>query len=1210
MPSLGGFEVVGELTVDVLNQILQGAWDNNIIPHSTDIVAGTMFGPYAVADGVVDTPRSGVHLVMDTGINGVKVTLSSEIQVHIANPPIPSAGFFDIQADIDARVPIGVLPGTIHVAALLDTIPRGNVSAHVTSGDPVPGLTLTAIEEFVHAKYVDGTIPSHVNADDVTFLTFTADAWVDIYDDASKPTHRIVVSQPAPAQVKLLIPVHLKLSNMSSGLSPAGVVAKLSILADLTVAPGSITAALSTAAIDLEDYAPAPVDDAAGSYDSEGSNYTTDNSFSGGLLETAIKTELKSRARALALAVGDIHVAVPTLAQIETFIADRAHAAILGRGNVGLWTPTPPPDGSVSVTDVKPLALNDAIAFCLNNPAGNTGAIVNFIPGGRSCAIAIDGAKVLAIVDQQIHRPEEEGGFGPDFPPHTFHGIDGHDAKLTRLSVSLRSGSIHVEGDVTVIDAIAGSIDVDASFEAEVGLQWEDNPTGGQIVKPFLIGEPDVDLSLLAWILSFLLGFITLGIVGGIIALVVMAVVEGIAQKIGGTIVRDEVTGQIKGIGAWPQTLEGIGEITTRFENPIEIDPNSILFGDEYIVRATFASVTDALANAKGPYVVPEGASVLFDGGPARANTTYAWDFGDGSGAPQMSPSHRYADDGLYIAKLTTVVHEEGGVTTRHFAAVRVANVPATVDAGPPITVPEGEEIEIVATFTDPGWPDTHRALFDFGDNSTPVEGVVAETHVAPLGRGTARARHAWCDNGDYRVTIRIIDDNGGIGVATKRVVVTNVPPSVDAGVDMFAYPCTPITLVAKFTDPGWCDTHTATWDFGDCTAPMPATVRERHDPPFGCGIAAATHRYECCGSFHAVCTVTDDDGGVGEDWLIVRVVDVRNGNFEGGFRTHALGIVANEWEPYGSAGGPAASAPYAAEEMVVHDGQRSQRIRGLGTSVFGLHQSIGANVGWDYQISFWYHIGSSGAGTVRLGIDPGGGTDPAGAAIVWTSGTDHVAWRQLAVRATASARAVTIFLEYRNEHGTPDAWFDSVELLAYSCPLGEAPPCHPPKPQRHCTDWRAEGRPRVIGPTFEQDGFAFASLGGDPLRIVIWGDPVGHGKLALPRKALQVKLPFVAGHVTAHVLSAGKDPVRMEAFDAAQVRVGQAQGSLGSSAPQQLDISAAAMSALIFTGGGQEGLLIDICADAGTAPPTPDTSGPERRPTHQESTHGKRGKQ
>jgi hypothetical protein len=76
----------------------------------------------------------------------------------------------------------------------------------------------------------------------------------------------------------------------------------------------------------------------------------------------------------------------------------------------------------------------------------------------------------LEIVDQQIHKPESEGGFGPDFPNTPHHETaDGHDAKVTRLDVSLRNGSIHVEGDVTVVDAIADSIDVDASFEAEIG---------------------------------------------------------------------------------------------------------------------------------------------------------------------------------------------------------------------------------------------------------------------------------------------------------------------------------------------------------------------------------------------------------------------------------------------------------------------------------------------------------------------------------------------------------------------------------------------------------------------------------------------------------------------------------------------------------------------------------------------------------------------
>jgi PKD repeat protein len=367
-----------------------------------------------------------------------------------------------------------------------------------------------------------------------------------------------------------------------------------------------------------------------------------------------------------------------------------------------------------------------------------------------------------------------------------------------------------------------------------------------------------------------------------------MAVVEGIAEKIGGSIIRDEITGQIKGIGAWPQSLDGIGDVEARFENPIIIDPSGIVFGDAYHVTATFASVTDALADANGPYTVPEGAEVEFDGGPVKPHTTYSWDVGDGTVLAVAVVTHRYADDGLYIAKLTTVVAEKGGVTTRHFAAVRAKNVAPTVDAGPPITIDEGAVTEFTATFTDPGWVDTHTVTFDFGDNSAPVVGTLTETHNEPLGRGTVKASHAFCDNGTYTVTVRVRDDDGGVGVDTKTVTVLNVAPTVDAGPDMFAYPCTPITLVGHFTDPGWCDTHTGTWDFGDCTPPLPATVRERHEPPEGCGIVAATHRYDTCGHFVAVCTVTDDDGGVGRDTIIVRVVDVVNGGFEDGFRTQA----------------------------------------------------------------------------------------------------------------------------------------------------------------------------------------------------------------------------------------------------------------------------------------------------------------------------------
>ena len=1202
MPDLHGYEVVGELTVAVLNDVLKGAWDNNIIPHSTNIAPNTALGPYHVQDGVVNIARDDVSLVMDRPANGVRVTLHCEMQAHIADPPIPSASFFDIEADVAVSVPLGVLPGdSKKVAALLNDVPRSAVSAVITSGNPIPGLTVSGIEEYVHKQYHDGVIKDHYEQTAVSLGGFTGDAWLDVYDDQSKPNHHITVVDVGGGKMKVVIPIHLKLYNLTglaASVSPMGVVANLTLTTPVTPGAGAITAPIKTqGVVALEAYGPAPANDPeVGSFDSEGAHYTTALSFQPGL-ETVIKGQLTARATAIAAAMGDITIPVPTQSDLEGFIADQAHKAVVNHGNIGLWTPSPPPGGEVTLRNVKPQALTDAIAFCINDsPGADSLAIGNFIPAGFSCGIAISAAKVLEIVDQQIHKPESEGGFGSDFPNTPHHETaDGHDAIVTRLDVSLRTGSIHVEGDVTVVDAIADSIDVDASFEAEIGLQFEDNADGTQTVQPFTISQ-DVDLSLLAWILSFLTGFITFGIVGGIIALVVMAVVEGIAEKIGGSIIRDEITGQIKGIGAWPQSLDGIGDVEARFENPILIDPSGIVFGDAYHVTATFASVTDALADANGPYTVPEGAEVEFDGGPIKPHTTYSWDVGDGTVLPGAVVTHRYADDGLYIAKLTTVVAEKGGVTTRHFAAVRAKNVAPTVDAGPPITIDEGAVTEFTATFTDPGWVDTHTVTFDFGDNSAPVVGTLTETHNEPLGKGVVKASHAFCDNGTYTVTVRVRDDDGGVGVDTKTVTVLNVAPTVDAGPDMFAYRCTPITLVGRFTDPGWCDTHTGTWDFGDCTPPLPATVRERHEPPEGCGIVAATHRYDTCGHF-----IADVHGDRRRWWCGPRhdrSTRRRRGErrLRGRIphaaarhrRQRVVGVCRCVRTRH--VGAKVGRVEFAPEEFVVHSdgrrGQRSQRCNGTGAYRAGIYQRVGANSDWDYQVSAWFHSMQPGA-TCALGIDPAGGTDPDATSVVWTSSDDAGNWKQLAVRCTATSRAVTIFLACRSDQpGATSTWFDDVELIPYPCPLGEAPPCKPPQDQTTCVDWKDEARPRVVGTPYTKNGFTFESSTKDPLRIVAWGPPPNQMKLGLPVRIMRVQLPFAADRVAAHVWTGTKQPIAMQALNAAGAAVGvdATSGQSSPSAPETLEVRATGITTLLFAGGEREGTLVDLCIYKGEA--------------------------
>jgi len=900
MPNTAGFEVVGELTVGVLQQVLEAAWDNTIIPHSIDIGPPLAFGPYQIQQAVIDIPRSGLSLVMAPGTdNGVTITMATEAQVEIANPPLPSLTFFDMTSDISVTAEIAKLPDTIDIAIMLADVPRSKVSATLTSGDPIPAITLDLINEYVHNQYTNGTIPAFQSQENVSFIGFTADVWVDIYDDQSAPSRRIEVSEPAAGQVQLRIPIHIKMVDIQGGSlpipSPMGVVARIVITADLITATGSTTARLSTAVVAVEDFAPAPPSDGPIDYDSEGSNYSIASSFMSSL-DSLMQNRIQQEGTAIAAAIGDITVVVPTLTQIESFIADEAHAAVTAEGNINLWTPEPPPDSGVTITDVVPKALADAIAFGINPMGGaNADAITNFIPADRSCGIAIDGQLVIDMIWETIRRPESEGGFGPDFPPHTFDDVNGRDARLNSLDITLQPGAIHMEGDVTVVDAILGCIDVDASFSADAGLRWEDNADGTQRLDPFTIGEPDVDLSLLAWILSFLIGFITLGLVGGIIVLVALFVVEGIAERIGGAVVRDEVTGQVSGIGAWPQTIRGIGDVVARFENPVVIESDGILFPDAYDVTALLASVTDSLARANGPYLGSGGLPVTFSGGPLKAHTTYQWLFGDGHSVNTATASRTFGDDGVYVARLTTNVLEEGGIVTRHLAAAKVRNQPAVVTAGPDIVINEGEEIEVVAQFSDKEWLDTHKAVFDWGDDTLPVVGHVEETNDPPAAVGTARALHAYCDNGDYTLTVRVYDDDGGIGADTKRVTVLNVAPIVDAGRDVYAYICSPITLHACFIDPGWCDTHTGTWDFGDCSPLQPAIIREEHKPPAGVGSASAIHVYDKCGTFFATCTVEDDDGGVGEDSILVRIVDVQNKNFEDGYRSLRFGSVANE---------------------------------------------------------------------------------------------------------------------------------------------------------------------------------------------------------------------------------------------------------------------------------------------------------------------------
>jgi hypothetical protein len=66
------------------------------------------------------------------------------------------------------------------------------------------------------------------------------------------------------------------------------------------------------------------------------------------------------------------------------------------------------------------------------------------------------------------------------------------------------------------------------------------------------------------------------------------------------------------------------------------------------------------------------------------------------------------------------------------------------------------------------------------------------------------------------------------------------------------------VSFAGSFTDPGASDTHTIEWDFGDGGT---AT-----------GTLTPTHVYAAPGNYTVTMRVTDDDGGVGLDALVVSV--------------------------------------------------------------------------------------------------------------------------------------------------------------------------------------------------------------------------------------------------------------------------------------------------------------------------------------------------
>jgi PKD repeat protein len=192
-----------------------------------------------------------------------------------------------------------------------------------------------------------------------------------------------------------------------------------------------------------------------------------------------------------------------------------------------------------------------------------------------------------------------------------------------------------------------------------------------------------------------------------------------------------------------------------------------------------------------GPYDGFEGSAVSFDGSgsldPAGGGLTYAWDFGDGSSGTGVSPSHTYADNGVYTVQLTVTAADDQ--THSATTTATIENVAPSVQAGGDRTITEGNSFQLSATFSDPGVLDAPWGYhIDWGDG-TSSSGDTSDQAAAIVATSPV-----YGTPGTYTVVVSVTDKDGGTGsdqfTLTVEAGTAPPPPPPPPGDDQLA--CTP----------------------------------------------------------------------------------------------------------------------------------------------------------------------------------------------------------------------------------------------------------------------------------------------------------------------------------------------------------------------------------------------------------------------------------
>lgn len=312
---------------------------------------------------------------------------------------------------------------------------------------------------------------------------------------------------------------------------------------------------------------------------------------------------------------------------------------------------------------------------------------------------------------------------------------------------------------------------------------------------------------------------------------------------------------------------DGIGDTltphpyTNQEDGYFQLDPYPLMDISTWCIGQCYVCNEPPVAYDGGPYSGEEGCEIIFNASdsfdPDDDPLQFRWDF-DNDGiwdtdySTDATATYTWYDDysGTVVVEVYDGVESDIATTT-----VTVNNVVPIVDAGPSLTVNEGDLVTIEPTFTDPGSTDTHTATIDWGDGG-PV--TIIDPATSPL-----YDSHTYYDNEVYTVTVTVTDDDGGVGTDTLVVTVNDLGPTANAGPD-------------QTIDEG----NTINVDGSGSTSHPDAIVLYEWDWTSDgiyddTGITATSPPYNDDGVYTVMLRVTDDDGSIDTDTLTLTVNDL-----------------------------------------------------------------------------------------------------------------------------------------------------------------------------------------------------------------------------------------------------------------------------------------------------------------------------------------------